>query len=121
LRAAYPAGRHITNLYLDRRAAAEALETSQIKRYTVPLNGKDVAGEVLFDEFAELPTIDYARDAGFDYGTAMPQAVARIGQTVFIINSYVSTCKGIRCDTGSRIGVTVENRCSFPDRVVRIV
>ena len=70
MRAAYPAGRHISNLYLDRRAAAEALETSQIKRYTVPLNGKDVAGEVLFDEFAELPTIDYARDAGFDYGTA---------------------------------------------------
>jgi beta,beta-carotene 9',10'-dioxygenase len=67
---AYPEGRHISNLYLDRRAAAEALETSQVKRYTVPLNGKDVADEVLFDEFAELPTIDYARDAGFDYGTA---------------------------------------------------
>ena len=49
----------------------------------------------------------------------MPQAVARIGQTVFIINSYVSTCKGIRCDAGSRIGVTVENRCSFRDLVAR--
>jgi hypothetical protein len=67
---AYPEGRHISNLYLDRRAAAEALETSQIKRYTVPLNGKDVTGEILFDEFAELPTIDYGRDAGLDYGTA---------------------------------------------------
>ena len=60
---AYPEGRHIRNLYLDRRAAAEALETSQIKRYTVPLNGRDVTSEILFDEFAELPTIDYARDA----------------------------------------------------------
>jgi beta,beta-carotene 9',10'-dioxygenase len=67
---AYPEGRHISNLYLDRRTAAEALETSQIKRYIVPLNGKDAAGEILFDEFAELPTIDYARDAGLDYGTA---------------------------------------------------
>jgi beta,beta-carotene 9',10'-dioxygenase len=54
---AYPEGRHISNLYLDRRAAAEALETSQIKRYTVPLNGMDATGEILFDEFAELPTI----------------------------------------------------------------
>ena len=36
----------------------------------MPLNGEDVRGEVLFDEFAELPTIDYARDAGLDYGTA---------------------------------------------------
>ena len=61
---AYPEGRHICNLYLDRRAAAEALETSRIKRYTVPLNGRDVTGEILFDEFAELPTIDYERDAG---------------------------------------------------------
>jgi carotenoid cleavage dioxygenase-like enzyme len=67
---AYPEGRHISNLYLDRRAAAEALETSQIKRYTVPLNGRDVTGEILFDEFAELPTIDYQRDAGLDYATA---------------------------------------------------
>ncbi|HEY2487481.1 MAG TPA: carotenoid oxygenase family protein, partial [Candidatus Binataceae bacterium] len=66
----YPEGRHISNLYLDRRAAAEALENSQVKRYTVPLNGSDVTSEVLFDEFAELPTIDYAREAGLDYGTA---------------------------------------------------
>lgn len=29
---AYPEGRHISDLYLDRRAAAEALETSQVKR-----------------------------------------------------------------------------------------
>jgi beta,beta-carotene 9',10'-dioxygenase len=67
---AYPEGRHIANLYLDRRAAAEALETSQIRRYTVPLNGRDATGEILFDEFAELPTIDYERDAGLDYTTA---------------------------------------------------
>jgi carotenoid cleavage dioxygenase-like enzyme len=67
---AYPEGRHISNLYLDRRAAAEALETSQIKRYTIPLNGSDVTSEILFDEFAELPTIDYQREAGLDYGTA---------------------------------------------------
>jgi beta,beta-carotene 9',10'-dioxygenase len=67
---AYPEGRHITNLYLDRRAAAEALEKSQVRRYTVPLNGKDATGEILFDEFAELPAIDYVRDAGLDYTTA---------------------------------------------------
>lgn len=67
---AYPKGRHMSNLYLDRRLAAEALETSRIKRYTVPLNGNDVTGEILFGEFAELPMIDYARDAGLDYGMA---------------------------------------------------
>jgi beta,beta-carotene 9',10'-dioxygenase len=67
---AYPEGHHIANLYLDRRAAAEALEKSQVRRYTVPLNGKDATGETLFDEFAELPTIDYAREAGLDYTTA---------------------------------------------------
>ena len=67
---AYPEGRHISNLYLDRRAVGDALETSQIKRYTVPLNGRDATGEVLFDEFAELPTIDYEHEAGLDYGTA---------------------------------------------------
>jgi beta,beta-carotene 9',10'-dioxygenase len=67
---AYPEGHHIANLYLDRRAAAEALERSQIRRFTVPLNGKDATGETLFDEFAELPTIDYARDAGLDYKIA---------------------------------------------------
>jgi beta,beta-carotene 9',10'-dioxygenase len=67
---AYPEGRHISNLYLDRRSAAEVLESSQIKRYTVPLNGRDATDEILFDEFAELPTIDYERDAGLDYGTA---------------------------------------------------
>jgi len=67
---AYPEGRHIADLYLDRRAAAEALERSQIRRFTVPLNGKDATGETLFDEFAELPTIDYARDAGLDYAIA---------------------------------------------------
>ena len=52
---AYPEGRHISNLCLDRSAAAEALETSQIKRYIVPLNGKDVRGEVLFDESRSFP------------------------------------------------------------------
>jgi len=67
---AYPEGHHISNLYLDRRAAAETLERSQVRRYTVPLNGKDATGETLFDEFAELPTIHYARDAGMDYTTA---------------------------------------------------
>jgi beta,beta-carotene 9',10'-dioxygenase len=67
---AYSEGHHIANLYLDRRAAAEALEKSQVRRYTVPLNGKDATGETLFDEFAELPTIDYAREAGLDYTTA---------------------------------------------------
>jgi beta,beta-carotene 9',10'-dioxygenase len=66
---AYPEGHHIANLYLDRRAAAEALEKSRVRRYTVPLNGKDATGETLFDEFAELPTIDYARDAALDYTT----------------------------------------------------
>jgi carotenoid cleavage dioxygenase-like enzyme len=98
---AYPEGRHICNLYLDRRAAAEALETSRIKRYTMPLNRKDVTGEILFDEFAELPTIDYERDAGL---RPMPQAVARIGRKGFIINSCASTCEAIRCDAGSRMG-----------------
>jgi beta,beta-carotene 9',10'-dioxygenase len=67
---AYPKGRHIGNLYLDRRAAGEALESSQVKRYTIPLNGRDATGEILFDEFAELPTIDYQREGGLDYATA---------------------------------------------------
>jgi carotenoid cleavage dioxygenase-like enzyme len=67
---AYPEGRHIADLYLDRRAAAAALEASRIRRYTVPLDGRDATGETLFDEFAELPTIDYPRDAGLDYATA---------------------------------------------------
>jgi carotenoid cleavage dioxygenase-like enzyme len=67
---AYPDGRPIADLYLDRRAAAEALEASQVRRYTVKLNGEDATGETLFDAFAELPTIDDARDAGLDYTTA---------------------------------------------------
>jgi len=67
---AYPEGHHIANLYLDRRAAAKALAKSLVRRYTVPLNGKDATGETLFDEFAELPTIDYARDARLDDATA---------------------------------------------------
>jgi carotenoid cleavage dioxygenase-like enzyme len=67
---AYPEGQHIANLYLDRRAAAEALEASRIRRYTVPLDGRDGTGQTLFEEFAELPTIDYPRDAGLDYSTA---------------------------------------------------
>jgi hypothetical protein len=29
-----------------------------------------VTGEILFDEFAELPTIDYERDVGLDEPTA---------------------------------------------------
>jgi hypothetical protein len=29
-----------------------------------------VTGEILFDEFAELPTIDYERDAALDYAAA---------------------------------------------------
>ena len=36
----------------------------------MPINGKDATGETLFDEFAELPTIDCAREAGLDYTTA---------------------------------------------------
>jgi beta,beta-carotene 9',10'-dioxygenase len=67
---AYPEGRHIADLYLDRRAAAEPLEASQIRRYTVPLDGGDATRETLFDAFAELPTIDGERDAGLDYATA---------------------------------------------------
>jgi hypothetical protein len=84
----------------------------------MPLNGKDVTGEILFDEFAELPTIDYERDAGL---RPMPQAVARIGRKGFIINSCASTCEAIRCDAGSRMGVILENRYSFRGRMARIV
>ena len=67
---AYPEGRHIGNLYLDRGAPAEVLESSEIKHYTIPLNGRDATGEILFDEFAELPTIGYQREDGLDYGAA---------------------------------------------------
>jgi beta,beta-carotene 9',10'-dioxygenase len=36
----------------------------------VPLDGRDATDETLFDEFAELPTIDYGRDSGRDYAAA---------------------------------------------------
>jgi beta,beta-carotene 9',10'-dioxygenase len=117
---AYPEGRHISNLYLDRRAAAEALETSQIKRYSVPLNGRDAAVEILFDEFAELPTIDYAREAGLDYATAYAAGGRKDRPEGFYNQLLRFDLQAIRCGAGSRMGVIPGNRYSLRGRMVRI-
>ena len=118
---AYPEGRHICNLYLDRRAAAEALETSQIKRYTVPLNGRDVTGGFCSTSSPSCRRSTISATPGWTTQRPMPQAVARIGRKGFIISSCASTCEAIGCDAGSRIGVILENRYSFRGRMLRIV
>ncbi|MGI4765326.1 MAG: carotenoid oxygenase family protein, partial [Janthinobacterium lividum] len=74
---AYPDAQHIEQFYLDRRRAGEALVASQVRRYTIPLDGRDATGTILFDENAELPTIDYKRDSECDYATAYSAGVRK--------------------------------------------
>jgi carotenoid cleavage dioxygenase-like enzyme len=50
-----------------------------------------LTGEILFDEFAELPTIDYERDAGLDYAAAYAAGGRKDRPEGFIINSCAST------------------------------
>ena len=80
-----------------------------------------MTGEILFDEFAELPTIDYQRDAGLDYAVAYAAGGRKDRPEGFYNQLLRFDLGAIRCDAGSRIGVILENRYSFRGRMVRIV
>ncbi len=64
---AYPDSTLISDLYLDNLRADKGIPLSQLRRYEIPLKGKQCSYSVLSTESIDLPRINYARSNGADY------------------------------------------------------
>jgi beta,beta-carotene 9',10'-dioxygenase len=67
---AYEDATVIDSLYLDESGPRGAIPRSELRRYTIDLDGDDVRSEPLADGSLELPRIDYARRNTRDYSYA---------------------------------------------------
>jgi carotenoid cleavage dioxygenase-like enzyme len=121
---AYENASIVEALYLERLRAGDPVPRSKLRRYRVPVNGGEAAGERLAEPTIELPRIDYrsrnAREYQFAYGAGAGEDSTFLDQLVKVdvTTGEASTWREDACYPGEPVFVPAPDQSAEDDGVI---